>query len=143
MRLLTHNMIQCNVNSKTCPTGSKYPLKLNVDDWETMPVDYNQEFLQETLFSKVNWSALMATCKSLNWPLLKSLTEQKDDDEEEKGMADIEEGPEPGSDAWWHLLHDILLQRNIKEGYMKCSGCEHIFPIKASIPNMLLSNEEI
>lgn len=151
MRLFTHNMLQCNVNSKKCPTGLKYPLDLQVDEWEPLSVEYNQEFLEMTVLTRLDWSALSETCKNLGWPHLKELekgsldseTPEKDIKDEmaiEKNSSDV--FLVPGTEGWWRCLHEILLERRIKSGHMKCKGCQHIFPIKESIPNMLLANEE-
>ena len=145
MRLFTHNMLQCNVNSKKCPTGLKYPLALQVDQWEPLQVEYNQEFLEKTVLHRLNWDVLTATCKTLGWPQLNPIdhdnenmpSENKDGDSKE-----IENELAPESEAWWKRLHEVLLERRIVSGHMTCNGCGHVFPIKESIPNMLISNEE-
>ena len=66
MKILTHNLLQCNVAPKHCK-GSKYPLVIEaaVDSsaseqttsWTHTKAEYAPEFL-ERLLPKINWPAI-------------------------------------------------------------------------------------
>ncbi|PVV04251.1 hypothetical protein BB560_001251 [Smittium megazygosporum] len=43
----------------------------------------------------------------------------------------------------WDALVSTAKSIDIKEGKMICESCGHIYPIKNSVPNMLLAEHEI
>ena len=64
MRLLTHNMLQCQV--KGCDTNN-FPLELHVDDMNFKETEFNAEFTY-TLLSKLDWPALCEVVKKVLFP---------------------------------------------------------------------------
>lgn len=115
MKLLTHNMLCCH--SKTCKTG--FPLALKEVELEQVEVDFNQEFIKKMMF-KLDFDAFNATVQSLG------LSRNTFDLESQ----DLEE------------IHDLLIQKVVKNGIMTCPDCNHEFPIANYIPNMLLDDEK-
>ena len=63
MRLISHNMLMCNVQS--C-NENNYPLKIVVNTSKIIDAEFNQEFL-EKLIPKLNWKALSDTVKALGF----------------------------------------------------------------------------
>lgn len=135
MRLLTHNMLQCNV--KKCTRG--YPLNLEDIKYQVQDVEYNREFL-ERLLPKIDWTAFQTTLCALEWtprPQTPPIY-QHDPVSDEPGTVPYVEDDE----TWWHLLHEYILNRKITHAKMTCSSCQHIFPIRDGIPNMLVREDE-
>lgn len=126
MRLLVHNFLQCH--SKACPIGQNYPLDLTVSEWALdQPVpDYSRETVLR-LLPKVEWSALLKTCQSLNIDV---------------GFPSEKPGEDSGDEVLESVLR-VLLGRHVVTGEMRCNGCSRVYPITNSIPNMLLQEDEI
>ncbi len=57
MRLISQNMLMCNV--KSC-TKNNYPLIIKVDESKIIDTEFNQEFI-EKLIPKLDWNALYMT----------------------------------------------------------------------------------
>ncbi|KAG4108230.1 Trm112p-domain-containing protein [Neocallimastix lanati (nom. inval.)] len=121
MRLLTHNMLQCHV--KGCNIDN-FPLKLEEIEIEELEAEFNVDFINSML-NRLDWRALVHTPFSL-------------------GIAQLpEEIPEELNDEMLKQLHHILLEIDIISGRMVCKGCNHVYPIRGGIPNMLLTESEI
>jgi multifunctional methyltransferase subunit TRM112 len=115
MKLLTHNMLCCH--SKTCKNG--FPLALKEIELEQVEVDFNQEFIKKMIY-KIDFDALNITVQSLGLSK-ETLT----------------------SESNLEVIHDLLLQRVIKNGIMTCPECNHDFVVSNYIPNMLLDEEKV
>jgi hypothetical protein len=61
MRLLSHNLLMCNV--KNC-NKNNYPLKIVVDKSQIIEKEFNKEFVLR-LIPKIDWSALYKTVVSV------------------------------------------------------------------------------
>ncbi|KAI9201822.1 uncharacterized protein BJ171DRAFT_196133 [Polychytrium aggregatum] len=122
MRLLTHNMMQCHV--KGC-TSNNFPLRLEEVELEQIEAEFNPEFIAR-LLPKIDYPALVATTFSLGIDLLPQNPPADDVSEE-----------------FLRRLHQVLLEIRVKEGRMVCNGCGHVFPIKDTVPNMLLQDNEV
>uniref|UniRef100_A0A7S1TL27 Multifunctional methyltransferase subunit TRM112-like protein n=1 Tax=Erythrolobus australicus TaxID=1077150 RepID=A0A7S1TL27_9RHOD len=116
MRLLTHNMLQC-------PRSGLYPLKLVPTELETIESEYNRAFIVHML-PRLDWPALRTTAAEL---ALGELPENPPDDV-------------PANDAVFELLHTILMDTHVKEGTLYSADGTSQYPIRNSIPNMLLNN---
>ncbi|KAI9028601.1 Trm112p-domain-containing protein [Hyaloraphidium curvatum] len=122
MRLITHNMLQCN--ARGC-TSNNFPLRIADAELEETEAEFNADFLKRML-PKLEWGALVETAYSLGIDSLpKELPENTDDEEFLKN------------------LHHVLLETRVKEGKMICNNCNHVFPITDGIPNMLLTENEV
>lgn len=126
MRLLVHNFLQCHV--KNCQQS--YPLSLEVEEWaqDITPPEYNRATALRFL-PKVEWPCLLDVARQLNIPEASGLPLEKPD--------------ENSSDEVLSNMMVALVGRQVKNGKMTCPGCGHIYPIKDSIPNMLLNEDEI
>ena len=61
MRILTHNMLMCNV--KGCNTNN-FPLEIKATSIETIQSEFNPD-LVKNLLPKLEWSALVQGCKDV------------------------------------------------------------------------------
>eukprot|EP00244_Chara_vulgaris_P010344 TRINITY_DN4731_c0_g1_i2.p3 TRINITY_DN4731_c0_g1~~TRINITY_DN4731_c0_g1_i2.p3 ORF type:complete len:123 (+),score=25.52 TRINITY_DN4731_c0_g1_i2:436-804(+) len=122
MRLLTHNMLTCNVKGVT----KGYPLKIEAVRLEKKEAEFNQDFLRR-IFPKLDWKALYETALSLD---LDELPEQA-----EPSMLEDE--------AFLQKLHHVLLEVNLEEGALVCPETGRRFPVSKGIPNMLLNEDEV
>ncbi|CAB4427555.1 unnamed protein product [Rhizophagus irregularis] len=120
MRLVTHNMLQCHV--KGC-NSNNFPLQLSDVEIEIQETDFNPKFLRNML-SKLEWNALVKTALEINITTLPNVLPNDLDEE------------------FLKMLHRVLLETHIKQGQMICPNCNHTYPIKDGIPNMLLSETE-
>ncbi|KAI9221304.1 hypothetical protein BC828DRAFT_82274 [Blastocladiella britannica] len=122
VRLLTHNMLQCHV--KGCTNG--FPLRFQNAEVEHSEQDINADFLAN-MIPRLDWAALRTTAHELG---LGQLPEEIPDDAKT-------------NTEFLELLHRVLMETQVKSGAMVCPSCEHVYPIKDGIPNMLLSEEEV
>ena len=157
MRLLTHNMLQCNVK-KCTNKNDKYPLLLaNVTDVVEEDIEMDREFL-ERLILKLNWQVLVDTCRELGWgtleipPMMRQVettenlqdkSNQMDLNEDDTTSRHVETDSIPyDSEEWWTTFHTLLFNKKIVQGEMVCRSCGHVFPILNGIPNMLVREDE-
>lgn len=122
MRLLTHNMLSCNIKGVT----NGFPLKLEADKWVTKEVDLNADFLRG-VFPKIEWTALVAAARALDYC---DLPEQAD-------------GSMLTSEDFLRRFHHALLELHVEEGALVCPETGRKFPISKGIPNMLLHEDEV
>ncbi|KOS15515.1 hypothetical protein Malapachy_2420 [Malassezia pachydermatis] len=127
MRLLTHNLLACH--AKGCGSSSNnFPLQLRNVQLELIEADYNETFLKGFL-PKLAWPAFVSTARQLG------------DTSLPEDMPDFL-SKEP-SEEFLRTLHHVLLEIHVSEGEMVCPNCEHVYPIRSGIPNMLLAEHEI
>ncbi|KAL4486884.1 hypothetical protein ABPG72_009648 [Tetrahymena utriculariae] len=124
MRLLSHNLLQCNV--KNCKSNN-FPLKIQVDKSNIINCEFRKEPLVK-LIPKLDWSALAITVHNL----------AKNKDFPEKYNPALLDDLKFMQD-----LHRILMETHIIEGALICEGCNKRYPIKNGIPNMILNDEEV
>lgn len=123
MRLLTHNLLQCN--RKGCTGG--FPLKVNASSTDFQESEFNPEFIKAML-SKLEYSALVETAQSLDVNLLPPSFDPAVDLSDENFLK---------------AVHDTISDFHVLEGSLVCPACSREFPITKGIPNMLLTPEEI
>lgn len=125
MRLLTHNMLSCNIKGIT----NGYPLRLEAEKWIEKEVEFNADFLRG-VFPKIDWPALVGSARAL-------------------GFHDLlpNEAPDlsllASDDDLLHRFHRALLELHIEEGGLICPETGRRFPINKGIPNMLLHEDEV
>eukprot|EP00835_Amoeboradix_gromovi_P002363 NODE_132_length_18298_cov_0.443101.p14 type:complete len:115 gc:universal NODE_132_length_18298_cov_0.443101:6315-5971(-) len=114
MKMLTHNLLMCNV--KNC---GQFPLSLAVDKADEVEAEYNESFMLGIL-EKIEYGVIVEESKKLSIQLPATIQECE-----------------------LSLLHKVLLGIEILEGKMICDKCNHIFTIANGIPNMLLNPNEV
>ncbi|KAJ2720354.1 hypothetical protein GGI07_004650 [Coemansia sp. Benny D115] len=124
MRLITHNMLGCNVKNCTDP-NKQFPLRFKDVQLEQIEAERNDEFLVRML-PRLSWPALLETTKELGLSLPAAIPSNPEQDEE-----------------FLQALHTVILETHVKEGSMVCNGCAHEYKITNGIPNMLLAEHEI
>jgi multifunctional methyltransferase subunit TRM112 len=123
MRIITHNMLQCH--KKGC-SGNNFPLLIKDAeiDQEEDSSDFSADFLIR-MMDRIDWPALVSTSHAL-------------------GIAILPESkPDSPDEALLKQLHHVLLESRVLNGKLVCPGCERVYPIIDSIPNMLLTEDEV
>ena len=128
MRLITHNMLQCH--KKSCASGKNYPLLLQSIEVESKEVEFNPEFLVNFI-PRLDWSVVHSVAQQLSLPV--SIPEQLPET-----PLDMEKDEELLKN-----LHTILMETHLKNGELKCPGCQRSYQISDGIANMLLNEDEI
>jgi len=136
MRLLTHNLLQCNKKG----VNNGYPLIVRSTKLKVEESEFNSDMLMAML-PKVEWSALYSTVESLR---------------ETAAQNDITipslpaESPLEGMDGEVMLdaslakaLHFVLFDLHVVDGTLICPESAREFPIEQGIPNMLLHDDEV
>ena len=118
-------------------TENGYPLNIEVTTirCEESPVD--KEFILN-LLPKVNYTALRMAAQQVNPycdPMLPDLPD-------ELNVSDGE-GIRHLDDAIIANLHRVLFDTYLVEGWLVCPDTGRKFPVKDSIPNMILHEDEI
>jgi multifunctional methyltransferase subunit TRM112 len=124
MRLITHNMLKCNVRG----VENGYPLKIEAEKVEVVEVEFDADMVRSTL-SKIQWLALQAAATNLSLPHASDVSEVTEDH-----LAD---------EAFLRQAHHLLFQVRVQEGILVCPDSGRRFPIKDGIPNMLLHEDEV
>ena len=121
MRLLTHNLLMCNL--KTC-IGVNLPLTLQVNEMSEENTEYNA-VLTTKMLGKIDWKVFVRTVEALGHTLPEELSAE--DLANENLMKNV-----------YHLLFNL----NVVSGSLICQNCGRVYPIEKSIPNMLLEDRE-
>eukprot|EP01138_Halocafeteria_seosinensis_P005168 gb/GECG01005284.1/.p1 GENE.gb/GECG01005284.1/~~gb/GECG01005284.1/.p1 ORF type:complete len:135 (+),score=21.02 gb/GECG01005284.1/:1-405(+) len=134
MRLMTHNMLYCNV--KACVETANleaerprnFPLKINPvpGGIKHIKQEFNEEFIKG-LFHKLDWEALKQTASELE-------------------IAQLPESPPENyaeDTAFLRSVHELIMEIHIMEGALECRHCGRTYPITKGIPNMLLDEDEV
>ncbi|KAI5069230.1 hypothetical protein GOP47_0015531 [Adiantum capillus-veneris] len=122
MRLLTHNMLSCNIKGVT----NGFPLAIEATTVETKEVDMNPDFLRH-IFPKLEWKAFRDASHSL-------------------GVDDLPEQVDPDmllDEEFLRRFHHALLEVHLEEGVLICPETGRRFPVSKGIPNMLLNEDEV
>ena len=123
MRIITQNILKCNV--KSC-RGQNPALRLKVTHSEIIETPFNSELIRKTL-SRCDYPNLVKTVRDCgDNSLPEELTEAF--------LAD---------ESRLRALHNILYQLHVVEGQLICEKCQRIYRIEGGIPNMLLDQSEI
>ncbi|KAF8104923.1 hypothetical protein N665_0165s0012 [Sinapis alba] len=125
MRLITHNMLSCNIKGVT----NGFPLKIVAEKVMEKEVDFNPDFLRH-MFAKIEWKALVEASRSLGYAELP---------EDSPDATVIESDDE----SLLKKLHHALLELHLEEGALVCPETGRKFPVNKGIPNMLLHEDEV
>ena len=150
MRLLTQNLLVCNVRAcvETATRGGgsigsgggggggvisgaaslSFPLRVEVSagGLEQRPSDFSA-------------ARVLALLPKLDWPALRATAAQM-------GIAELPPAPPaaPAEDeAFLRSVHTLVLDVHVTEGSLLCPHCARVYPIHKGIPNMLLSEAEL
>ncbi|WZZ58465.1 multifunctional methyltransferase subunit TRM112 homolog A [Brassica napus] len=125
MRLMTHNMLSCNIKGVT----NGFPLKIEAEKVIEKEVDFNPDFLRH-MFAKIEWKDLVEAARSLGYA---ELPEDSPDATVIESAAD---------ESLLKKLHHALLELHLEEGALVCPETGRKFPVNKGIPNMLLHEDE-
>eukprot|EP01039_Chlorochromonas_danica_P007594 gene7594-8394_t len=128
MRLITHNLLKCNVKGLDSSQG--YPLKVECESQEEVSVEFNEALVKNVL-SKINFQALRSAAKDL---AIGDLIHTRED----FSLEAVE-----GDAALLAELHHLLFEVHVLEGSLVCPATGRRFPVKDGIPNMLLHEDEV
>ncbi|XP_012560277.2 uncharacterized protein LOC100214071 [Hydra vulgaris] len=126
MKLLTHNLLTCNIKG----VKNGFPLKIDATEVVVKESDFNPDFIAR-MIHKIEWKALVSAAQNLGHG--KSLPE--DISGREKELCENEE--------FLKDTHHVLMEIEIMEGNLICPETGRKFPISKGIPNMLLKEDEI
>ena len=122
MRLITHNMLQCNIKGVT----NGFPLGIEAAEVSVVESEFDAGFIQNTL-PKLHWPAFVAAAASIGVDGLPA--------ELVDGLAEDEE--------FLKRVHHALLDVHVIQGNLVCPETGRKFPVKEGIPNMLLNEDEV
>lgn len=125
MRLITHNMLSCNIKGVT----NGFPLKIESVKVIEKEVDFSPDFLRH-MFAKIQWKALVEGARSMGYAELP---------EDSPDASELESADE----TFLRKLHHALLELHLEEGALVCPETGRKFPVNKGIPNMLLHEDEV
>ena len=130
MRLITHNLLRCNIKSVG---DDGYPLKIEAEKVEVVPSGDYSAAMMASVLKKIDVGALKSAAANLSLPDLQDVVV------EEGGLGDellADEG-------FLRQMHKLLFEVHVVEGSLVCPVSGRRFPVKDSIPNMLLHEDEV
>mmetsp|Transcript_61951 Transcript_61951/g.108493 ORF Transcript_61951/g.108493 Transcript_61951/m.108493 type:complete len:138 (+) Transcript_61951:103-516(+) len=137
MRLLTHNILQCNKKGVT----NGYPLIIRPVEMKYEESAFDKDFTA-SMIPKIEYGAL-----------LKALTEVRGAAKFTGAEAMPEGGPPAlpdefreeykSDDGFLRKLHVALFDLHLVEGKLVCPESGREFPVEKGIPNMLLNDDEV
>ncbi|GBG29818.1 Multifunctional methyltransferase subunit TRM112-like protein [Hondaea fermentalgiana] len=122
MKLLTHNMLKCNVKG----VNNGYPLKIEVTTKEIRETEMNPAFLQGIV-------------EKLEWPVFRAAAAQLG----EEGLPEAVTPELLEQEDFLKKFHRALLEVVVVEGALICPESGRKFTITNGIPNMLLNEDEV
>lgn len=153
MRLVTHNLLKCNIRN----VENGYPLKILLEKLEIISMEYNpgREVHHHTMYHIHTISSEVHVCnfllfielvqkmlKRINWSALKTAAIDLSIENTFNALHIID--PSLFHDeSFLRYIHHLLFEVHILEGWLECPETGRKFPIKDGIPNMLLHEDEI
>eukprot|EP01089_Gocevia_fonbrunei_P018860 TRINITY_DN648_c0_g1_i1.p1 TRINITY_DN648_c0_g1~~TRINITY_DN648_c0_g1_i1.p1 ORF type:complete len:123 (-),score=28.49 TRINITY_DN648_c0_g1_i1:80-448(-) len=122
MRLLTQNMLQCNV--KGCDKDN-FPLTIKATELKREETEFKSDFIVH-IIPKLDWDALVKSAKDVGLEIPSSVPENAAENEE-----------------FLKNVHGVLLEVVVDSGELICNNCSRSYPIANGIPNMLLKETEV
>ena len=130
-RLITHNMLQCNVRG----VENGYPLIIEVEEVdgaiEEIPSAFDSEQIK-ILARKINWKCLLSAARNIEFPM--QIFEDCEDTPADSMLS---------NDSFLMSVHKLLFDIHVNKGYLICPESGRKFPINDGIPNMLLHEDEV
>ena len=127
MRLITHNMLKCNVKG----VENGYPLRIEADEVSEVGADnpFDVVFMRG-LLRKVNLGALKTAAANLGIDTL-------------AGVDVVNVDAILANEALLQQIHHLLFELHIETGKLICPESGRVFVINDGVPNMLLHEDEI
>ena len=125
MRLMTHNMLKCNVKG----VENGYPLIIESTNVEVLPYEFNSDLIKK-MIKKINWTALQAAANNLQIS------------SEFSNISEIDEEL-LNNELFLKYINHLLFEVHVQEGFLVCPVSGRKFPVKDGIPNMLLHEDEV
>ncbi|CAD7957147.1 unnamed protein product [Amoebophrya sp. A120] len=147
MRLLTHNMLQCN--KKGVQNG--FPLRIKASKIVYEETEFNAVFIA-AMVRKVEYPALLKAIEDIRHCSIvreDGGPENMSDNNESEPVPELPVLPAELPDNWeddealLEKLHTILLDVLLIDGSLVCPESGREFPVEKGIPNMLLHDDEI
>lgn len=115
MRLLTHNLLHC-------PRTKAYPLTLEIETCDEIPVPYSAQFLIR-LLPRINYPVFLAAASQLPDPELLALLPRTP--------------PSSEDDPALRALHRALLQYHVVDGALVAEGAR--YRVSNGVPNLVIT----
>jgi multifunctional methyltransferase subunit TRM112 len=123
MKLLTHNLLRSNVKG----VQNGFPLRIEVLEKENVHVEFNPAFITKML-NRLDWIALRQAAKDVLPDVI---------------LPEILTTDLLSNTEFLQLVHSVLLEVDILEGFLICPESGRKFKISKGIPNMLLRADEL
>ena len=131
MRLITHNMLKCNVKG----VENGYPLEIQAEEVEEVEADNPFELaFMKGLLRKINLPALKSAAANLGIDIIDELKVSDDKIDVDVLLS---------NDAALQHIHHLLFEINIETGTLVCPQPGRQFGVSDGIPNMLLHEDEV
>eukprot|EP01031_Cornospumella_fuschlensis_P045933 gene45933-56217_t len=115
MRILTY----CNLKSLVKGVEKGYPLLIDIDEFEILESDFNEEFLQSIL-PTLDWTAVKMAADAVGL----------------KDMPEVWSRDLLDDNDFLQAMHRLLLDIQVLDGKLTCPESGRVFPIAKGIPNM-------
>jgi multifunctional methyltransferase subunit TRM112 len=160
MRLITHNLLACNV--KGCQT--RFPLEITVGPDVEVPgaprsalderppspatiapaISHTASEVDEAglavLVARIDWPAFVAGAGQLG---IHGLPQQPPQGTAAAAAAAGAGATTTTAPVDWGLVRRALLEVSLRNGQLRCPGCKRVYPVTNGIPNMVLLEDEI
>ena len=123
MRIITQNILKCNV--KSCKNSS-FPLRLTVIKSELIEAEFSPKLIKKTL-ERCDYPSLIQTAKDCG----------------DESLPDVLDDAFLNDEKKLKHVHNILYQFHVVEGQMVCEACKRVYKIESGIANMLLDESEV
>eukprot|EP00929_Paragymnodinium_shiwhaense_P114443 TRINITY_DN82846_c0_g1_i1.p2 TRINITY_DN82846_c0_g1~~TRINITY_DN82846_c0_g1_i1.p2 ORF type:complete len:139 (-),score=48.14 TRINITY_DN82846_c0_g1_i1:33-449(-) len=138
MRLLTHNLLQCNKKG----VNNGFPLIIKAQKLKYEETQFEKDFVVAML-PKLEWSAVL---QAVNWLRECAQVENADALAASGGLpalpAALTQADEANEDLM-KKLHLVLFDMHVIDGKLVCPESGREFPVENGIPNMLLNDDEV
>ena len=148
MRLVTHNMLKCNI--KGMDDGEGYPLIVEANTTEIIEQEKNIGLIKHILLLNrfINCileilEAIKKILKILNWNAVKSAAKNLSLTGKFEGLESVDIEAVENDESLMQEIHHLLFEVHVTSGWLICPSTGRKFPIKDGIPNMLLHEDEI
>eukprot|EP00931_Biecheleriopsis_adriatica_P111156 TRINITY_DN85501_c0_g1_i1.p1 TRINITY_DN85501_c0_g1~~TRINITY_DN85501_c0_g1_i1.p1 ORF type:complete len:157 (-),score=40.52 TRINITY_DN85501_c0_g1_i1:51-461(-) len=136
MRLLTHNLLQCN--KKGVKNG--FPLAIHAVAMKYEESPYDKDFTN-AMIPKLQYDALLKALGEV-----RQCPKIEGSDQLAGGLPELPPAlpaNHENDEAFLRKLHVVLFDLHMVEGKLVCPESGREFPVSDSIPNMLLNDDEV
>jgi multifunctional methyltransferase subunit TRM112 len=132
MRLITHNMLKCNVKG----VENGYPLVIQAEEVTEVEADnpFDLDFMRG-LLKKINMKGLRSAIRDLQLDSIDELSSGTDGDVDLEALLTNVSALEN--------IHHLLFEINVETAKLICPETGREFNVNDGIPNMLLHEDEI